>query len=36
VDRALLIELQAGDDVGPVGDAWEIVGALLGTDKIAR
>ncbi len=26
VDRALLIELQAGDDVGPVGDASEIVG----------
>jgi hypothetical protein len=26
VDRALLIELQAGDDVGPVGDVWEIVG----------
>ena len=26
VDRALLIELQAGDDAGPVGDAWKVVG----------
>ena len=38
VDRALLIELQAGDDVGPVGDAWEIAGVTPrnGQDRTLR
>jgi hypothetical protein len=26
MDGALLVELQAADDPGPLGDAWEIVG----------